>query len=188
MSRIDSRTLVVVPYPQMVRNLFKDMGSPTANLLHAVVGLAGEVGELLTAASINEIVLEMGDIEFYVEAAYQHTGGRNFQPELVLEGHDMSHHQVFSTIGLALSISASRLLGFAKRAWIYQEEPNLNAVRYELMRVELMLGTMRELVRVNRVDVLGANQAKLGKRFPEGVYTDRDAAAQADQSGESEVD
>lgn len=187
MSRINSRTLVVVPYDQMVRNLFKDMGSPTANLLHAVVGLAGEVGELLIAASIDEIVLEMGDVEFYVEAAYQSTGGRNF-PELILEGHDMSHHQVFSTVGLALSISAARLLGFAKRAWIYGEDPNLNAVRYELMRVELMLGTMRELVRVSKVDVLGANQAKLGKRFPEGVYTDRDAAVQADQPGKSEVD
>ena len=187
MSRINSRTLVVVPYDQMVRNLFKDMGSPTLNLLHAVVGLAGEVGELLITNSIEGIVDEMGDVEFYLEAAYQSTGGRNF-PELVVEGHDMSHHQVFSTIGLAMSISASRLLSFAKRAWIYNEEPNLNAVRYELLRIQLMLGTMRDLVRVNQVDVLAANQGKLGKRFPEGVYTDRDGAAQADKLGELDVD
>lgn len=182
MNQIPARTLVAVPYDQMVRNLFKPMGTQAATVLHAAVGIAGEVAELLVARSIEELVEEMGDVEFYVEAAFQATGGRDF-PELIVEGHDMSHHQVFGTVGTALSVTAGRLLDVVKKAWVYEQELNLDAVRYELLRLELMLGTMRELLSVRRPDVLGANQAKLGKRYPDGVYTDRDASARADKQG-----
>lgn len=61
-------------------------------------------------------------------------------------------------------------------------------MRYELLRLQLMLGAMRELLSVQLVDVLGANQAKLGKRYPEGVYTDRDAQQRADKQGEFDLD
>lgn len=187
MQQIPTRTLVAVPYGQMVSNLFKPMGSQAATVLHAAVGIAGEVAELLVANSIENIVEEMGDIEFYVEAAFQHTGGRDFE-EIIVEGHDMAHHQVFSTVGIAMSVSAGRLLDLVKKAWVYEQELNLRAVRYELLRLEIMLGAMRELISVQRSDVLGANQAKLGKRYPQGVYTDRDAAARADKQGELDID
>lgn len=187
MQQIPTRTLVAVPYDQMVRNLFKPMETEAATVLHAAVGIAGEVAELLVARSIEDIVEEMGDVEFYVEAAFQATGGRHFE-EIVVEGHDMAHHQVFNTVGIALSVSAGRLLDLAKKSWVYNQAPNLSAMRYELLRIQLMLGTMRELVSVRLPDVLGANQAKLGKRYPDGVYTDRDAQQRADKPGESDVD
>lgn len=187
MQQIPTRTLVLVPYDQMVRNLFKPMDTQAATVLHAAVGIAGEVAELLVANSIENLVEEMGDIEFYIEAAFQATGGRNFE-EIVVEGHDMAHHQVFSTVGIAMSVSAGRLLDFVKKAWVYNQDLNLRAVRYELLRLQLMLGAMRELLSVQLVDVLGANQAKLGKRYPEGVYTDRDAQQRADKQGEFDLD
>lgn len=187
MNQIPTKTLVLVPYDQMVRNLFKPMGTQAATVLHAAVGIAGEVAELLVAGSIENLVEEMGDIEFYIEAAYQSTGGRDF-PELIVDGHDMSQHQVFSTVGTAMSVTAGRLLDLVKKAWVYEQELNLNGVRYELMRLELMLGTLRELLSVRRPDVLGANQTKLGKRYPDGVYTDRDAQQRADKQGDLEFD
>lgn len=183
MNQIPIRTLVAVPYDQMVRNLFKPMDTQAATVLHAAVGISGEVAELLVATSIENIVEEMGDVEFYVEAVFQATGGRNFE-EILVEGHDMAHHQVLSTVGIALSVSAGRLLDFAKKAWVYNQEPNLRAIRYELLRIQLMLGALRELVSVQLVDVLGANQAKLGKRYPEGVYTDKAAQQRADKPSE----
>ncbi len=187
MQQIPTKTLVLVPYDQMVRNLFKPMDTQAATVLHAAVGIAGEVAELLVANSIENLVEEMGDIEFYIEAAFQATGGRNF-PELIVEGHDMSHHQVFGTVGTAMSVTAGRLLDVVKKAWVYNQDLNLDAVRYELLRLELMLGCLRELLSVRRPDVLGANQTKLGKRYPDGVYTDRDAQQRADKQGKLEFD
>lgn len=187
MQQIPTKTLVLVPYGQMVRNLFKPMDTQAATVLHAAVGIAGEVAELLVANSIENLVEEMGDIEFYIEAAFQATGGRNF-PELIVEGHDMSHHQVFGTVGTAMSVTAGRLLDVVKKAWVYNQDLNLDAVRYELLRLELMLGCLRELLSVRRPDVLGANQTKLGKRYPDGVYTDRDAQQRADKQGKLEFD
>lgn len=52
MNQIPTKTLVLVPYDQMVRNLFKPMGTQAATVLHAAVGIAGEVAELLVAGSI----------------------------------------------------------------------------------------------------------------------------------------
>lgn len=187
MQQIPTKTLVLVPYYQMVRNLFKPMDTQAATVLHAAVGIAGEVAELLVANSIENLVEEMGDIEFYIEAAFQATGGRNF-PELIVEGHDMSHHQVFGTVGTAMSVTAGRLLDVVKKAWVYNQDLNLDAVRYELLRLELMLGCLRELLSVRRPDVQGANQTKLGKRYPDGVYTDRDARQRADKQGELDFD
>lgn len=184
---IPTRTLVAVPYDQMVRNLFKPMGNQVTSVLHAAVGIAGEVAELAVANSIENVVEEMGDVEFYIEAAFQATGGRNF-PELIVEGHDMSHHQVLGTVTTALTVTAGRLLDLTKKTWVYDKPLNLDAVRYELLRLELMLGCLRDLVGVRRPDVLRSNQAKLGKRYPEGVYTDAAAQERADKPGESDVD
>lgn len=184
---IPTRTLVAVPYDQMVRNLFKPMESAAATVLHAAVGIAGESAELIVANSIENVVEEMGDIEFYIEAAFQATGGRNFE-ELIVPGSDMAQNQVLSTVTIAIASSAGRLLDYAKKSWVYNQELNLNAFRYELLRLELMLETLRDLVGVRRPDVLRSNQAKLGKRYPEGVYTDAAAQERADKPGESDVD
>jgi len=55
-----------------------------ANLLHAVVGIVGEAGELLDAVKKvfaynkdldkENVIEELGDIEFYLEALRQHLG------------------------------------------------------------------------------------------------------------------
>lgn len=58
--RIPATVLKTVPYDQMVRNLFKDMGSKEASFLHAAIGISGETAELLVANSIENIVEELG--------------------------------------------------------------------------------------------------------------------------------
>lgn len=65
-------------HEQLVIDLFKDMGSHSANLMHAVVGISGESGELLDAVKkhwaynkpldMENIIEELGDIEFYMRA------------------------------------------------------------------------------------------------------------------------
>lgn len=179
---MNGRTLVAVPYGQMVRNLFKPMGSLAATALHAAVGIAGEAAELASARTIEEVVEELGDIEFYVEAYYQTVGGRDDGVEVVVERPDPCYDGTLGTAAHAVAVLAGGLLDLTKKAWVYEKPLDLQAVRYQLMRLEIMMETLRELVSVRRADVLGANQAKLGKRYPDGVYADRDAQQRADKS------
>lgn len=185
--RVPATVLRTVPYDQMVANLFKHMGSREASLLHAAIGISGETAELLVADSIENIVEELGDMEFYIEAGYQVLGGRRsaLADELVLEASDPAQHQVLGTVTIAMSTTAGRLLDFAKKCWEYNKPLNDNAertVRYELMRLECMMEQLLDMVGVRRPDVLRTNQTKLGKRCPQGVYTDQAAQVRADKA------
>lgn len=86
-------------HPKLVEALckpgqeIKDSLSPVdAHLLHMLIGLSGEVGELIDAVKkpiiyrrpidIGNVVEELGDIEFYLEGLRQ---GLNVQREKTLE-------------------------------------------------------------------------------------------------------
>ncbi|MCK9235999.1 MAG: hypothetical protein M0P09_06750 [Acholeplasmataceae bacterium] len=66
-----------IPYAQMVENLFKEMDTPEATLMHAAIGVAGEGGEVLDAvkktwvygAKVDaaHILEELGDSIFYIQ-------------------------------------------------------------------------------------------------------------------------
>lgn len=185
--RIPATVLRTVPYDQMVTNLFKPMGSREASLLHAAIGISGETAELLVADSIENIVEELGDMEFYIEAGYQMLGGRRsaLADELVLEASDPAQHQVLGTVTIAMSTTAGRLLDLAKKGWVYNKPLDDNAeraIRYELMRLECMMEQLLDMVGVLRTTVLRTNQTKLGKRYPQGVYTDHAAQVRADKA------
>ena len=185
--RVPATVLRTVPYDQMVANLFKHMGSREASLLHAAIGISGEAVELSVADSIENIVEELGDMEFYIEAGYQVLGGRRsaLADELVLEASDPAQRQVLGSVTIAMSAAAGRLLDLAKKGWVYNKPLDDNAeraVRYELMRLECMMEQLLDMVGVRRPDVLRTNQTKLGKRYPYGVYTiDPAAQVRADQ-------
>ena len=71
-------------YPTFVSRLIKDLGSHRDNLMHGAIGISGEAGELLDAVKKNwaygkpldfeNILEELGDIEFYLEAFRQSAG------------------------------------------------------------------------------------------------------------------
>lgn len=185
--RIPATVLRTVPYDHMVDNLFKHMGSREASLLHAAVGISSETAELLVADSIENIVEELGDLEFYIAAGYRVLGGRHsaLAHGLVLEASDPAQHQVLGTVTIAMSTTAGRLLDLAKKGWVYGKPLDDNAeraIRYELMRLERMMEQLLDMVGVRRPDVLRANQTKLGKRYPRGVYTDQAAQVRADKA------
>lgn len=71
-------------YSDFVKALMKEMGSPTLNILHAAVGIAGEAGELLDAVKKHwayekpldreNVIEELGDLEFYTQALRNEIG------------------------------------------------------------------------------------------------------------------
>jgi NTP pyrophosphatase (non-canonical NTP hydrolase) len=66
------------------RLILSDMTAQDADLLHMAIGVSGEAGELLDAAKkvaiynkpadFNNIVEELGDLEFYLEGIRQNLG------------------------------------------------------------------------------------------------------------------
>ena len=74
---IESHTLEE-KYKQFVNGKFKSMPSAKEDLLHAVMGIAGESGEVLDAIKkhyfynkpldLENVIEELGDIEFYLQA------------------------------------------------------------------------------------------------------------------------
>lgn len=63
-------------YVEFVGQLAKDMGSPSADLMHMAIGVSGEAGELIDAVKKHwvygkeldraNIIEELGDLEFYM--------------------------------------------------------------------------------------------------------------------------
>lgn len=65
-----------MPYGDFVNALAKPMGDTTNDMLHAVVGISGEAGELLDAVKktwvynkpldVENVIEEIGDLYFYI--------------------------------------------------------------------------------------------------------------------------
>lgn len=171
------QTLYFVTYSQMVRNLFKKMGNREASTLHAIMSLSSEIAELLVTDSIEEIVEELGDMEFYLEASYQSLERRPHH--LAIEESDAARNQVLSTITTALSLSAGRALELIKTEWVRGVSLDSVAedkILLELLRVDYMIAQLSEMIGVKREDILQANQAKWGRHSPDLVYAGRQSA------------
>lgn len=80
-----------IDYAGMVRRLAKpgheirkNIGWPECNLLHATLGIAGEAGEIVDSIkkhviygqdlNMNNVIEELGDMEFYMELLRQELG------------------------------------------------------------------------------------------------------------------
>jgi hypothetical protein len=182
-----NEVLYARPYPDMVSSLQKKMGSQGADVLHAAVGICGEAAELAVARSVEDIVEELGDMEFYVEACFQALGGRLVTDyPLVLDQGDPAGMQCLSTAPTYLMVMAGHLLDKAKKSWVYEKPVDQVGLRTDLLRLEVAMRVLRELIQVSRTDVLRANQNKLGKRYPGGVYTNQAAITRADKGGVQE--
>lgn len=72
---------VNIAHTNLVQRLFKPMDNKQDMLLHAVVGISGEAGELLDAIKkhvyydkeldIENVIEELGDLQFYIQAVMQ---------------------------------------------------------------------------------------------------------------------
>ena len=76
---------------------------------------------------------------------------------------------------------AGELLDAVKKVWAYGKPlDRANAVE-ELGDLEFYMEALRQQIGVSREEVLQANQEKLAKRYPGGVYSDQHAQARLDK-------
>lgn len=171
-------------FEQMVKDLFKvDLPGKEAAFLHACVGIVGEVGELAFALTYTNLLEECGDIEFYLEAAWQ-----QLDPEAQVARRAKAWSVENGVVMHCFVSYSSKLLDLAKKSWVYGRDlatvplvAQLNAVEDVLLGYYELLGTDRQTVRhANMVKLAG----KTG-RYASGKYSDAAALARADKGGEA---
>lgn len=167
-------------YEEMVKSLFKPMPTLTEEILHAAVGLSGEVGELTNAMTRKNIIEECSDLEFYLEALMQ-----KLPEHPVVVGGDPSLYGYSSVpLGLILtymSVSASTLLDLAKKAWAYNKPLPVSPLHLEADLFRNLLDQLYVYLGTSKAEVRHLNQTKLMKRYPSG-YTNEAAIARADKA------
>jgi hypothetical protein len=173
-------------YSVMIRQLFKPMATVNDQLMHAAIGVSGEVAELFSLNSWKNIVEECGDIEFYVEALKQ-----QFEPDFASA---MVHRTLYKRESITLqnvfgnmAIIAGEILDLAKKSWVYTKELDRGKMTFHIMMLEMNLERMYEILQLSRADIQHTNKVKLigpGGRFESGFYSDTAAIARADKVGE----
>lgn len=206
-------TELEIEHTTMVSNLIKDpqvianlMSAHGAALLHAAVGISGEVGELMAAdvvelkdatgsrywmdesSDIANVLEEAGDTLFYIRDLRTTTGRKAvaMQPAPF-------DAVPWDTITRTASIAAARLLDIVKKVAIAGQSYDstvADRIAKELDTITLCVCGMLERCKFTYDDALAHNMNKLVNgskpRYPGGVYTDAAAAARADKVGTHE--
>jgi hypothetical protein len=158
-------------YPAFVAARFTKRHTGADGLLHAAVGIVGELVELHDASCRTNVIEELGDIEFYLEAA------RQMCPPVPYDDIPSKTGTIYGK----LMLCAGWLLDEAKRWWVYGKAPDLKSCAEMVEHLSGLLLGYYDLIGTTRADVIAANVAKLRKRYPDG-YTDALAVARLDKA------
>ncbi|URA07184.1 nucleotide pyrophosphohydrolase [Xanthomonas phage Mallos] len=176
-----SQVLKALPYAIMVSNLFKQGANQVEELMHAAIGMSGEAAEFAAADGLQNAIEELGDLEFYAEAFRQKLG-ISLEDTVRIPMMGAAPRITLGTMTHHLSVVTGDILDHTKKCWVYGRQPD-SATFIELFgRFEGITLQIRGILGVNQKVILDSNQAKLGKRFPEGVYSGADALARADKN------
>jgi hypothetical protein len=176
----------MMSYSEFVASRVKWLPTVQLDLLHAAIGMAGEVHELRCACSREHQLEELGDFRFYLEH-YRQAVAKADVPEVTNPFGNYYFRTGTGFVGLidALESGAHCALDLAKKGYIYNKplhEMHLPEVGVLLLEA---LGSVAAAYGVSLIDLEHRNQAKLLKRYPKG-YSDADAQARADKK-EGEV-
>lgn len=167
------------PYHEMVSKLFKTeirCSDDAEALMHAAVGISGEVAELHDADGRKNLVEELGDIKFYIVAARQQLSEDRAGAYAIQEF-------TFASVLPTMTVLSGNFLDLVKKQWIYGRQIDLEEAHKLLDRIECGVRFICKLTGISESEVMVTNQEKLGLRYPEGVYTDYHARERLDKHG-----
>lgn len=161
----------ICDYAEFVRSRAKPMPTKVECLLHAAVGLVGELIELRAAESrldsVNQLE-EVGDALFYIQMVENDLGAL---PDVYVEG---------GTDGLAI---AGDFLDLCKKAWVYNKPLETLEAHMKLYVAQvrrLLEGYCMMTLQTSLSVAINENVEKLMRRYPVG-YSDQAAQARADK-------
>ncbi len=143
--------------------------------LHMLMGIAGEWAEVVAFESIQNLIEELGDIEFYNEGLRQCFGIHysevsDFSPSLEYEP------------GI---VCIGEIVDIVKKNVIYRKPLDRKALVCAMRKFEISLYQLRENYNIDRNTVLSKNMEKLltgeKARYKLGLYTDEQAQTRQDK-------
>jgi len=160
-------------YPAFVAERFTKHCTGPEGIIHASIGIVGEIFEMKTAPTRQALLEEAGDLEFYIQALrFDAKEVVSLRPGgLLMVFHDME-------------CLAQDILDAAKKHWVYAKELS-DLVEPKLYQLESHLCGLYEIIGVSRPAVIFGNMEKLTKRYPTG-YTDALARARLDKVGQDD--
>lgn len=195
MGDVNGKEEFEVGFEEMVAKLFKKQGMHPQYeaLMHAAIGISGEVGEILEAWSAEtpdkeNLLEEYGDLEFYMEALCQAAGitedTLGTMCELLLQKEGEHLYTLMEFV-----VTAGNILDSAKRCWIYGKD--LEALRAKLVtdmaHLTLCADQMYKAGGTKYEDIRHQNMVKLigaKGRYRNQMYSDEAANARADKQEE----
>lgn len=189
-----------VTHPVMVKALAKpgetiakELTAVTADLWHAATGVAGETSEILEAAAAasktnpldrENMIEELGDMEFYIEQARQNIGlsRTDTSPGFVKTGASVMVSAV------VLAIAGGKFLDLVKKAVVYQKAIEKSAFVKALSEIEAGMESLRMASNITYEQTIAGNIYKLAEgpnaRYKDG-YSDQAAQDRADKQEEA---
>lgn len=169
----------------------------TADLWHGATGIAGEGGELLegimnlqgnfTASDLHKVrenvVEELGDLEFYIEQLYQRSGLNRavaYAGDAIISPDMVLHH------GASVAVFASQVLDTVKKAAIYNKPLDSALLSMQLYNLDYAMDAIRKCFGITRLETLEHNISKLLVRYEGMIYSDRAAQDRADKCNEGQ--
>jgi hypothetical protein len=172
-----------ITFPEMVAALVKpgqeiiDSLTPEkVHIWHMASALLGELPELLDAISTeNNILEELGDVEFYLE------GYRlPFHWEILPDESKL----IISSKGCAFDYfheKAGELFDLTKKHVLYGKELDAEVMHAAWSKCHHMLKRLYKTLSINREEAIAANIEKLSKRYRGFTYSDQAAKDRADK-------
>lgn len=186
-----------ISHAEMVAKLIKQPETLKAEftefdfgIMHAVIGIVGELGELLGGIEysvVNQMPLdrqnlieEFGDLEFYLE---------DFRTKAFFTLLDVQTCEDVCKIpnglfpmSVHMMVYGTELLDQVKKSIIYRKKMNRTAVLAALSKIEYLKDQMYQRLNLLRGDILEANMDKLALRYNGFQYTDQRAQDRADKA------
>lgn len=166
-------------YSDFVKSRFKTFPTLAETLLHAAIGMCGEIGELIHAEmkaldsdDWSNYQEEIGDILFYYEAFCLYAPAQECLSS--------------PNLGTGLIGEVTILLDQMKKAWVYGKPIEQLSYAETIGNIGFLLDlTCKETLGRTVEAVQKANIEKLLLRYPTG-YSDADALARKDKEGVEE--
>lgn len=177
--------------------IISELSPTTVHLWHMATGISGEVGEVGEAiidqdkiddVNTENMIEELGDIEFYLEGYRQ---GVKLSREDLITYQSMTFSQHGQSMDgvifdyVRLTIAASQLLDATKKAAAYNKEINYSNVVNALRDIEVYLESIRQHFGILHEETLFHNVNKLGKRYKNHEYSNKQAHDRADKTSSS---
>lgn len=173
-----------ITFEEMVNRLCKpatelNFTADQLHRVHMVMGICGEVGELVSAIGNDDtdnIIEEMGDLEFYYTGIAQSYGFEFDHIET-----NESARCPFAATDILL-IRSAELCDVVKKQVIYNKPIDTASVHAAVKALRVALSDMYFQLDVKREEVISHNMAKLEKRYPGFNYSDHAANTRADKA------